>query len=32
VVPTPDRWAFPPAAEFALAETWLGAPLSEDGT
>jgi hypothetical protein len=32
MVPTPGRWAFPPAAEFALAETWLGAPLSEDGT
>jgi DNA glycosylase AlkZ-like len=32
MVPTPDRWAFLPPADFALAETWLGAPLSKDGT
>ncbi len=30
MVPTEDRWAFPSVADFTLAETWLGAPLSED--
>jgi hypothetical protein len=30
MVPTGDRWAFPGAAEFTLAEPWLGAPLSDD--
>src|SRR6266567_2839248 len=32
MVPTGDRWAFPGAAEFTLAEPWLGAPLSDDAT
>ena len=32
MVPTGDRWAFPASAEFTLAETWLDAPLSDDGT
>jgi Winged helix DNA-binding domain len=32
MVPTGDRWAFPPTAEFTLAEEWLGEPLSRDGT
>jgi hypothetical protein len=31
MVPTEDRWAFPSAAAFTLAEAWLDAPLSEDG-
>jgi hypothetical protein len=31
MVPTADHWAFPASAEFALAEGWLGTPLSDDG-
>jgi Winged helix DNA-binding domain len=30
MVPTRDRWAFPSVAAFTLAETWLGAPVSDD--
>jgi hypothetical protein len=32
VVPTDDRWAFPSVADFTLAETWLGEPLSDGGS
>jgi Winged helix DNA-binding domain len=32
MVPTHDRWAFPSVAAFTLAETWLDAPVSGDGT
>lgn len=28
MVPTDDPWAFPSAADFTLAETWLGEPLA----
>ncbi|MFF5208987.1 winged helix DNA-binding domain-containing protein [Streptosporangium sp. NPDC000396] len=28
MVPTKDRWAFPPAADFTLADMWLGSDLS----
>lgn len=31
MVPTGDRWAFPAASKFALAERWLDEPLSRDG-
>jgi hypothetical protein len=30
MTPTEDRWSFPGNAAFALAETWLGAPLAEE--
>lgn len=30
MVPTQDRWGFPAAAQFTLAESWLDAPLSDD--
>jgi hypothetical protein len=30
MVPTGDRWGFPPVAEFTLAEAWLHRPLSTD--
>jgi hypothetical protein len=30
MVPTADLWGFPPAAEFALADTWLDCPLSTE--
>ncbi len=30
MVPTQDRWGFPAAAPFTLAESWLDAPLSDD--
>jgi DNA glycosylase AlkZ-like len=30
MVPTGDRWCFPPVADFALAETWLAEPLSHE--
>ena len=30
MVPTQDRWGFPAAASFTLAESWLNAPLSDD--
>lgn len=30
MVPTGDRWAFPRAARFALLESWLDRPLSDD--
>jgi len=30
MVPTDDPWAFPTASRFALAESWLGAPLQPD--
>ncbi|WP_242902472.1 winged helix DNA-binding domain-containing protein [Actinomadura terrae] len=29
MVPTQDRWAFPRASEFALADAWLGAPPTD---
>lgn len=29
MVPTPDRWAFPSVAQFALAERWLEEPLAK---
>ncbi|WP_433324296.1 winged helix DNA-binding domain-containing protein [Spirillospora sp. CA-294931] len=32
MVPTDDRWGFPRTSEFALAETWLGAPVADDRT
>ncbi len=32
MVPTDARWGFPPVADFTLADTWLGAPLADDGT
>ncbi|WP_233617608.1 winged helix DNA-binding domain-containing protein [Actinomadura sp. WAC 06369] len=28
MVPTDDRWGFPRASEFALADSWLGSPLA----
>lgn len=31
MVPTPDRWAFPANAAFALAERWLDTPLDDAG-
>ena len=30
-VPTGDAWSFPATADFALAESWLGAPLPRGG-
>jgi len=30
MVPTEERWAFPPTADFTLAETWLGGQMSDD--
>ena len=30
MVPTADRWSYPAAAEFTLAEEWLGRPCSLD--
>ncbi len=30
MVPTQDRWGFPAAARFTLADVWLGAPLPDD--
>ncbi len=30
MVPTDDPWAFPAAADFVLADTWLGRPVSAD--
>jgi hypothetical protein len=30
MLPTGDRWAFPPASDFTLAETWLDEPLAGD--
>lgn len=30
MVPGEERWGYPPAAEFALAESWLGRPPVED--
>ena len=30
MVPSEDRWAFPPSAQFALAQQWLDEPLSDE--
>ncbi|MDP9471525.1 MAG: winged helix DNA-binding domain-containing protein [Chloroflexota bacterium] len=30
MVPTQDRWGFPAAVRFSLADAWLGAPLPDD--
>jgi hypothetical protein len=32
MVPTDARWGFPAVADFTLADTWLDAPLAEEGT
>jgi winged helix DNA-binding protein len=32
MIPTDARWGFPPVADFALADEWLGAPLAGEGT